>query len=242
MSNEKIIPWYLSEFATSWKNCVSPNRLTPGAENSVTPLKIDGAIGSDPIVINPEFPTQAEAFTLTFPIVNLGQTTITGKVRIKSANILLKSAISRAITLGDTAFMTLLIPGFNSGSHIIDIDLEIAGDENLNNNLLTQPLHVSFLFETVRFNEFLARPNNNQSEFVELISDRDLNLENWSIADKTKKKYVLLQPAYIHRNDYIVLLEDSVMIELILQHDTNINWDEEHEIGKIKTRILAGIS
>ena len=29
--------------------------------------------------------------------------------------------------------------------------------------------------------------------------------------------------------------EDSVMIELILQHDTNINWDEEHEIGKIKT-------
>ncbi len=215
LSNEKIIPWYLSEFATSWKNCVSPNRLTPGAENSVTPLKIDGAIGSDPIVINPEFPTQAEAFTLTFPIVNLGQTTITGKVRIKSANILLKSAISRAITLGDTAFMTLLIPGFNSGSHIIDIDLEIAGDENLNNNLLTQPLHVSFLFETVRFNEFLARPNNNQSEFVELISDKDLNLENWSIADKTKKKYVLLQPAYIHRNDYIVLLEDSVMIESI---------------------------
>lgn len=37
-------------------------------------------------------------------------------------------------------------------------------------------------------------------------------------------------------NSYLSFIEkDSVMIELILQHDTNINWEEEHEVGKIKT-------
>lgn len=29
--------------------------------------------------------------------------------------------------------------------------------------------------------------------------------------------------------------KDSVLIELILQHDINIDWESEHEVGKIKT-------
>jgi hypothetical protein len=56
-----------------------------------------------------------------------------------------------------------------------------------------------------------------------------------SVADTTNFSVNSKDGWKIYNSHLTTLQGDSILIELILQHKLDMNWDEEQEVGKIKT-------
>ena len=84
----------------------------------------------------------------------------------------------------------------------------ITGDQDTANNKGEIELAVQYDWNTVHINEFMARPNNDQSEFVELVADTNLSLRGWSISDNSRGTRPLSEVT-ISPGSYIVIAADS---------------------------------
>jgi hypothetical protein len=100
------------------------------------------------------------------------------------------------------------------GSHVFAVTLEVENDPSLQDNSAADTLRVHFPFGAVLFNEFMAAPNNDQSEFVELVAFADLTLEGWGIADNHLIP-VVLGTFHLQTGEYAIAAADSIIIESV---------------------------
>lgn len=111
----------------------------------------------------------------------------------------------------DSAHVSFNIEPLGSGHNLLDIILKVSGDMNDTNNSIEHSVYVSYPFGSVVFNEFLARPDTTQAEFVEIISFSDINLTGWSISDNTLKQYYFGE-LFASANRPVVITSDSTFI------------------------------
>lgn len=111
----------------------------------------------------------------------------------------------------DSAHVSFNIEPLGSGHNLLDIILKVSGDMNDTNNSIEHSVYVSYPFGSVVFNEFLARPDTTQAEFVEIISFSDINLTGWSISDNTLKQYYFGE-LFASANRPVVIASDSTFI------------------------------
>ena len=210
---EKIYPNLVSEDSASWLPAVDPNKSTPGKRNSVMPWPMDGAIVFENISYSPINPTHTDSIQLSIPVFNAGQNAFSGDMYIEYDEEELASTEVSISTPGDTILSSLIIPPLPSGINVLFLALDVFNDGNSSNNADTISIKVRYPFGTVRLNEFMARPNNDQSEFIELVSFGEFDLSSWSFSDNSKQKKRISNIA-IENGDYIVIAADSIIYPL----------------------------
>lgn len=214
ISMEKIFPYYPSEDSTSWLPAIDSTGMTPGKVNSVTPLALDGALSPNGIKFTPPFPQSDEPVTATVTVANIGVTPFTATLSVYWNASLLDQVTVPSLAMAETTLVSVTLAPFPSGIQPLLFQLEVPGDLNTANNSQIDTLRVRYPFGTVQLNEFMAKPNNDQVEFVELVSLIHVRLEEWSISDNKKSGHRFATIS-VEPNDYLIIAADSVLLPLV---------------------------
>ncbi|MBT5776826.1 MAG: lamin tail domain-containing protein [Candidatus Marinimicrobia bacterium] len=204
---------HLPNTHSNWK--MSRDSLgTPGKINSVSPYNIDGHLLANSLRLSKSNLSKSDFTVLSASIMNDGINTITGEIVVSELGNTLTNADVGSISELDTAIFNLDLGPFpQSGYHTLSVELLVTGDQNINNNTGQIELAVQYDWNTVHINEFMARPNNDQSEFIELVTDTALSFFGWSISDNSKVGR-LLPEFTVSEKDYIVIAADSNIVSL----------------------------
>ena len=212
-SMEKIFTYLVSADSASWLPAIDANGSTPGIRNSVMPWPYDGAIVFENIKLDPIIPSKTDSIELLIPVTNMGQNAFSGDMYIEYNEDELASTVVSIPIPGDTILATLIIPPLPPGENVLFLALDVLNDGNITNNADTVRIEVRFPFGTVRLNEFMAKPNNNQTEFIELVSFNTLNMNGWSFSDNNQQMKRIMNLT-VENGDYIVLSADSSLYPL----------------------------
>ena len=218
-STEKIRQSYTSNGSSNWLLADENISMTPGANNSVMVLDVDGMIILDSITYSPIPPFPDSVVTILIPIVNAGVESFDGTFSIEMYDDEIGDGTIPIISMGDTIIIESKIVSSISGLHSISIILDIVDDGNYENNIATFLLPVRYLFGSVLVNEFFPLPDSTESEFVEIIPQTNVNINNWTIRDLGGAKGVLPN-LDISAFTYCLITDDSSFLDII--PDTSI--------------------
>ena len=218
-STEKIRQSYTSNGSSNWLLADENISMTPGANNSVMVLDVDGMIILDSITYSPIPPYPDSVVTILIPIVNAGVESFDGTFSIEMYDDEIGDGTIPIISMGDTIIIESKIVSSISGLHSISIILDIVDDGNYENNIATFLLPVRYLFGSVLVNEFFPLPDSTESEFVEIIPQTNVNINNWTIRDLGGAKGVLPN-LDISAFTYCLITDDSSFLDII--PDTSI--------------------
>ncbi|MBT7518943.1 MAG: hypothetical protein HN654_01125 [Candidatus Marinimicrobia bacterium] len=218
-STEKILQSYTSNGSSNWLLADENISMTPGANNSVLILEVDGMIIQDAIAYSPIPPFPDSVVTILIPIVNVGVESFDGTFSIEMYDDEIGDGIIPIISMGDTLIIESKIVSPISGLHSISIILDIVDDGNYENNIATFLLPVRFLFGDVLVNEFFPLPDSTESEFVEIIPQTNVNINNWTIRDLGGAKGILPN-LDLSAFTYCLITDDSSFLDII--PDTSI--------------------
>ena len=218
-STEKIRQSYTSNGSSNWLLADENISMTPGANNSVMVLDVDGMIILDSITYSPIPPYPDSVVTILIPIVNAGVESFDGTFSIEMNDDEIGDGTIPIISMGDTIIIESKIVSSISGLHSISIILDIVDDGNYENNIATFLLPVRYLFGSVLVNEFFPLPDSTESEFVEIIPQTNVNINNWTIRDLGGAKGVLPN-LDISAFTYCLITDDSSFLDII--PDTSI--------------------
>ena len=218
-STEKIRQSYTSNGSSNWLLADENISMTPGAKNSVMVLDVDGMIIQDAITYSPIPPFPDSVVTILIPIVNAGVESFDGTFSIQMNDDEIGDGIIPTISMGDTIIIESMIESPISGLHSISIILDIVDDGNYENNIATFLLAVRYLFGDALVNEFFPLPDSTESEFVEMIPQKNVNINNWTIRDFGGTKGVLPN-LDLSAFTYCLITDDSSFLDII--PDTSI--------------------
>ena len=218
-STEKIRQSYTSNGSSNWLLADENISMTPGANNSVMVLDVDGMIILDSITYSPIPPYPDSVVTILIPIVNAGVESFDGTFSIEMNDDEIGDGTIPIISMGDTIIIESKIVSPISGLHSISIILDIVDDGNYENNIATFLLPVRYLFGSVLVNEFFPLPDSTESEFVEIIPQTNVNINNWTIRDLGGAKGVLPN-LDLSAFTYCLITDDSSFLDII--PDTSI--------------------
>jgi len=218
-STEKIRQSYTSNESSNWLLADENISMTPGNKNSVMILDVDGMIIADSITYSPIPPFPDSVLTILIPIVNAGIESFDGTYSIEMNDDEIGDGTIPIISMGDTIIIESKIVSPISGLHSISIILDIVDDGNYENNIATFLLPVRYLFGSVLVNEFFPLPDSTESEFVEMIPQKNVNINNWTIRDLGGAKGVLPN-LDLSAFAYCLITDDSSFLDII--PDTSI--------------------
>ena len=218
-STEKIRQSYTSNESSNWLLADENISMTPGNKNSVMILDVDGMIIADSITYSPIPPFPDSVVTILIPIVNAGIESFDGTYSIEMNDDEIGDGTIPIISMGDTIIIESKIVSPISGLHSISIILDIVDDGNYENNIATFLLAVRYLFGDVLVNEFFPLPDSTESEFVEMIPQKNVNINNWTIRDLGGTKGVLPN-LDLSAFTYCLITDDSSFLDII--PDTSI--------------------
>jgi len=218
-STEKIRQSYTSNGSSNWLLADENISMTPGAKNSVLVLDVDGMIIQDSITYSPIPPFPDSIVTILIPIVNVGVESFDGTFSIEMNDDEIGDGTIPIISMGDTIIIESKIVSSISGLHSISIILDIIDDGNYENNIATFLLPVRYLFGSVLVNEFFPLPDSTESEFVEIIPQTNVNINNWTIRDLGGAKGILPN-LDLSALTYCLITDDSSFLNII--PDTSI--------------------
>ena len=214
ISLEKYYTNDSSHIQGNWAPSISLSGFTIGAPNAVTPAIINGTLLSKNIYYSPSIPSETDEVTMYVPILNSGTSIFSGMVKVFFNNVMINQAAINSGNIGDTVLVDISIGTFNSGFNEMSLSLIVENDENENDNTGLDTLKIRYPFGTILINEFMSAPNNDQSEFVELCSFRNLDMIEWSISDNHLDP-VYLNTISVSNGDFIVVLSDSNMMDIL---------------------------
>ena len=218
-STEKIRQSYTSNESSNWLLADENISMTPGNKNSVMILDVDGMIIADSITYSPIPPFPDSVVTILIPILNVGVESFEGTFSIEMNDDEIGDGTIPIISMGDTIIIESKIVSPISGLHSISIILDIVDDGNYENNIATFLLPVRYLFGSVLVNEFFPLPDSTESEFVEMIPQKNVNINNWTIRDLGGTKGVLPN-LDLSAFTYCLITDDSSFLDII--PDTSI--------------------
>ena len=214
ISLEKYYTIDSSHIQENWAPSTSLSGFTIGAPNAVTPAIINGTLLSGNIYYSPSIPAETDEVIMSVPILNSGTSIFSGLIQVSLNNVMINQSAINSGNIGDTVLVDISIGTFNSGFNEMSLSLIVENDEDENDNTGLDTLKIRYPFGTILINEFMSAPNNDQSEFVELFAFRNLNMVEWSISDNHLDP-VLLNTISVSSGDFIVVLSDSNMIDLL---------------------------
>ncbi len=213
-SMEKRLMGLNSADSTSWAPCQDSSGWTPGRKNSIHPLWIDGVLDHMSLVTGNAIPDSTTPVTVEITVKNSGLSSVSGTVLILEDGYERARADLGNLIPSDSALVSLLIGTFAPGRHVLTAEWDLPSDGDVSNNRRTDTLNIRYPWGTVRFNEFFPLPNNDQTEFVELVPFRTLGFTGWSLAD-SRYQPVIIPGRTISARKFLVVAADSRILSKV---------------------------
>ena len=190
---------------------------TPGLPNSVLPLSIDGNLLTDSLQTHPQIIEQNETTTITGAVVNIGSESFSAEIFIRENDIIISSISLGTMVELDTLSFSISVGPFTSGTHQLDVVLEISGDQDTTNNNGIVNINERYEPSLLMINEFLPRPESDQCEFIELVyhGSISLNIQDWRVTDENIGSNYTLPAFTIEQSDLIVIARDSTLLNIV---------------------------
>ncbi len=214
-SLEKIFPTDAAWISSNWKTNILPMGQTPGFRNSVMPWRFDLGVDFPPLATIPDRVIANQPFTLTTPVINHGTEAIQLdqiSCEIFSENVYFNFDVIIQVT--DTVVFQLPLQPLPGGNWPIKIHLVSEVDQFPLNDTIFDTLRISFPSKSVVINEFMPRPNNDQTEFVEFVAMDTVNLHGWAIWDSRSRGSTLSHIALVP-NTYYTVAADSHILSIL---------------------------
>ena len=149
---------------------------TPGVVNSVQGQEVDLKMIS--CWHEPLFPEPEASFSIFSIVTNCG-------LFAEEMALQLDQSIHHGGILHpeDTIMISFEHSGLTSGTHLLELSLQLPDDYNQDNNTLIDTVLVPFEDDALLFNEIMYAPMNNSVEWIELVNPglNPINLSGWSI-------------------------------------------------------------
>gem|GEM_PF-731971 len=203
--------------ASNWGTSAADNGSTPGSTNSIAVLENDLRIIPESIFATPEFPEANTPWQLSVEMVNAGTEEIS-EISIRtfqdtSATSIpwISRDIERSISYGDSAILTIDLPGLPSGRHWMALRIGSPGEQRPSDNAAQFEVTVPFAHQTLLITEFAPIPGEGWSEFIEIYnpSDSTIALTGWRIGDNTALTLAFIGDLTVGDHSYAVIAEDS---------------------------------
>lgn len=184
ISMEKRLPGLPSADSLNWFLCENSEGRTAGYRNSVMPWPVDLEIIGDSLATIPPFPGAGQTFHIRWLVKNTGQNPIAGyTLRMITDYQQIDTSLSAYLPPGAKHYGLLELLGHPGGYHSLRAMVDCEDDYQPSNNQAEDTISISFAQSSVLLNEFMAQPNNDQSEFIEWVANDTVNLFRWRIAD-----------------------------------------------------------
>ena len=210
----------------NWRFSEAEKKSTPGITNSITRRNHDLSIKIKAII--PQHPSVEEDISISVRIKNIGflpanQFFVNLFIMDNADNSLgenkelIYSTKHERLEINDSTNILAKYRLKNEGVKKIIAVLDYEDDENLLNNesiFSFTVLEKQTYFNDVIINEVMFAPMNDEPEWVELlnISDKNINLKNWKIADNTSSVILTTKDFYLLPNEYLIICGDSSLL------------------------------
>ncbi|MFH2026009.1 MAG: lamin tail domain-containing protein, partial [bacterium] len=213
----------LSEF--NWGSSDDPAGATPGIENSILKYQYDLKIIPGSFLFVDSTVALIRPVSFQIGIINSGSQ----ESNRFSLEVYYDVNGDNKASLGELVWSLHNIPPLLPDSTIL-LDGEIyseksgrchylaivamSDDENTKDNIITTDLLVASPKQSVVINEFLAYPNSDQVEFIELLhrGGDSINLNEWTLKN-SRSAIGLSQPIMLESGKFLVLVRDSSFFE-----------------------------
>ena len=213
----------LSEF--NWGSSDDPAGATPGIENSILKYQYDLKIIPGSFVFVDSTVALIRPVSFQIGIINSGSQEsnrfslevyydVNGDNKASPGELVWSLHNIPPLLPDSTILLDGEIYSEKSGRcHYLAI-VAMSDDENTKDNIITTDLLVAYPKQSVVINEFLAYPNSDQVEFIELIhrGGDNINLNEWTLAD-SRSATGLSQPIMLESGKFLVLVRDSSFFE-----------------------------
>ena len=206
-----------SNDSTNWDSSIGIELSTPGGQNSITPKNYDLKLTS--IFTSPGFPTIFEDVYINAVAHNIGVNALvefsviveTIKNGILSE---LESFNNLSLESGDSLALR------TNTSFVLDDSTRVIAkiiadlDNDSTNNTYSIVIYPSFMKNSIVINEFMASPNTEEAEWVELYnnSSNQINIKKWSISDlfsSPTKNLITENDVIVSSGEFIIITSDT---------------------------------
>lgn len=228
VSLERIDVNSASTDSTNWTSSVSINKATPCSINSVAIHTKDLIIYS---ISEPQKYYQfGDEISFSVKIKNIGTTTINsfsilthldinnnGMIDINEERSRQFYLLNNYLTKDDTTSVELKFTNYLLGENNLILQLVIDEEEYSENNLSfikINVIEINVFRNDIVINEIMYSPSSNQPEWIEIYnqSNKQINLKNFTLADKSIKNTIEVNNFFINPYEYLVIAKDSTII------------------------------
>ena len=201
----------------NWGSSTDIELSTPGRKNSITPFANDLMISK--IDIHPNPPILDDEITLEIIIKNIGLIVADNyklhfNYLANGENFTLAEIIGENLFAGDSIRLRSDESILLTDSILVQANLIYNADEYNENNNYEMVIHPGAKRNSIIINEFMANPNSNEAEWVELLnnSERSFDVSTWFISDlfpTPRGKQLSDSPLIIEESDFLVITNDT---------------------------------
>ncbi len=209
--------------AENWQDGLFPGG-TPGAENSVSPRRIDPGFSDNAIQL-PAVLFEDTSVPVTITVSNFGLDGISGKAYLqlfsdrnndgkpgRSDLIIYQDSIRLSLPVRqDTQRITIIWDSTEAGLHRLIADLDYKGDERETNNRSIKEISVLVRENTLHINEIKFLTAIDEPEWVEIYNsgEQAVYLSGWAITDQVDTA-TIDTAAWIYPHQFKVIAADSL--------------------------------
>ncbi|MDQ7065890.1 MAG: lamin tail domain-containing protein, partial [candidate division KSB1 bacterium] len=206
----------------NWQASVDSAGATPGRFNSVSPLEFDAAVDGRGLTLSPNPATRQDWLQIHVLVRNIGRQ----PVQLTQASLWLAAAdepyspqtvadareLAQTLGVGEKRLVTFEWQPPQSGRFTMQIEIEAANDERAHNNRFEFELPVGYVRGDAVINEIMARPEDGQPEWIEVINllDAPLDLSGWRVADARSTSGPVLENTWLAPGELLVLAQEPV--------------------------------
>ncbi|RCK75213.1 MAG: hypothetical protein IGBAC_1349 [Ignavibacteriae bacterium] len=202
-------------------------------DNITISAKSNQDIGIIEVIQDPLYPAMGDSIFLSILVKNLGHQTInnfnlafyidTNYDSIpQTSEFFIRTEFETTLNPGDTLSEKIFIPWLNNSGLQFIIVAELAGDDNLSNNLKTIKINYGVKKYSIVINEIMYRPASPEPEWVELTNTTNdsIDIRDWKISDsKVSSRYLISANNYfIKPKEFIIITKDSTTFLEIRQN------------------------
>ncbi len=221
-SLERISSDRSSTSSDNWGTSISPERATPGRENSITIKTFDLAITDFKAL--EKYGIIGKEVNLTATIKNTGltdyssfQLQLYNDLNLDSLNQLnefIKTAEGRTCIVGDSITFQFSISDLLPGKNYFILILDAANDNDSSNNISFTQIQVVQLSEErndIVVNEIMFAPSSNEPEWIELYnrSNKIIEIKNYLVADAADTIQINDKSFLLNPSSYLIIAKDS---------------------------------
>lgn len=202
----------------NWGSSTAEFGATPGKRNSIAAADVDLKLQRVEL-------SQDEPPVVNTVIANVGRTTQANWMlnlyhdanedEVTPQNELFDHRSGNTLNPGDSTIMEISLPESLHGYHQFAAEIQLAADQNPENNTTVIHYYFGYPDSTIRINEIMYHPETGEPEWVELYVVQDsVDFRHWILEDAGHQGEAISGTKHLYqKGDFVILAEDQSVLQ-----------------------------